>query len=85
MSVPLAPLCVFQSLTLDFRTSLSLSLSLPAWLWSFLSSAEQIDEGHWLAVERQLMASKERWEIKKRMGVVKRNLINGFVTDWADI
>lgn len=81
MSVPLAPLCISQSLTLDFWTS----VSLPAWLGSFLSSAEQIDEGHWLAVERQLMASKERSEIKKRMGVVKGNLINGFMTDWAEI
>lgn len=72
---------IFQCLTLDFWTS----VSLPAWLRSFLSSAEQIDEGHWLAVERQLMASKERWEIKKRMGVVKGNLINGFMTDWAEI
>lgn len=81
MSVPLAPLCI--SSVLDFRL-LDVCLS-PAWLRSFLSSAEQIDEGHWLAVERQLMASKERWEIKKRMGVVKGNLINGFMTDWAEI
>lgn len=57
-SVPLFLHCVFQ-----FLRFLK-SVSFPIWLRFFLSSAEQIDRGHWLAVERQLMASEERWEIK---------------------
>lgn len=46
---------------------------------------KQIVKGHWLAVKRESLAGKEHWEIKKRrIGVLKKNLMNGSMTDWAE-
>lgn len=71
VSVPLAQDCTER-----------LSLSLPG-SGSSCRLQNTLTRAFWLAVERQTMASEERWEIKKRMAVVKENLINGFTTDWG--
>lgn len=72
---------ISSSLTL-YHLFFSISVS----LWAFLLSAKQIVEGHWLAFERESPAGKEHWEIKKRMiGVIKQNLMDVLMTDWAEL
>lgn len=43
-------------------------------------------KGHWLAVERESPAGREREEIKQRgMGVLKENHMDGSMTDWPEL